>query len=109
MAKLTVFLILAIMAAFILIGNFTSIPILIGLEPLIHVYKYESSDNRFSMQEYPEKGTTFDTVIHQFESYKQQENKPDLVLYRKFKKNYFKFWKWREYALNRRWKLPYKE
>lgn len=74
--------------------NFTPIPYIIGIEPVINVYWYENHHGE-NVMEMPSKGRYIDY------------NKPGLK--RKFKKNYLKFWKWWEYFTHPRWKLEYYE
>lgn len=72
--------------------NFTPIPILLGIKPVIHVYNYENSKGE-EISEYPEKGTPM--------------NFDEPGLKRKFKKNYLHFWYWRSYMTHPRWNVPY--
>jgi len=90
MKKLTyVILIFAFVAGIL---NFTALPIMVGIEPIIHVYKYEDENGK-EIIEVPEKGSKI--------------NFEDTNLKRRFKKNYFKVWKWREYLTHERWKTEY--
>ena len=85
---------------------FTSV--LLGIEPLIHVYHYQSSNCTFHATEYPEKGAGFDYIYNNFtDKQKRGEIPNDVTLCRLFRKNYLKFWKWRDYLTNDRWKLEY--
>ena len=101
---------LVLFATLIFVTNYFPITsVLSGLEPLIHLYKYQTSDCKMEMIECPEKGTKFDEMFKQFENKKRNgEIPPDIVLNRQFSKNYMKFWKWRDYFTNNRWKLDYK-
>ncbi len=84
-----------LVASFIIVlFNITSIPVLIGIEPLIHVYHYENGSGK-ELMEVPEKGT--------FVNFKE----PGLK--RKFIKNYLKFWNWYKYISHPRWKVEYYE
>lgn len=81
------------------------VPILLGLEEVIHVYHYGSSDQNFSVSECPEKGVGWEYIDQSWTEYSQ--GKPSVQLQRQFKKNYLRFWKWREYATHPRWRLEY--
>jgi hypothetical protein len=50
----------------------------------------------------------FDQVLRGFEVYTIQHPR-DSVLYRNFKPEYRKFWRWKEYALDDRYDLPFRE
>ncbi len=50
----------------------------------------------------------FDDVLDQFEIYKKRLPS-DSTLYRNFKPDYRKFWRWKEYALDDRYDLPFRE
>lgn len=87
-------LIITITITFTLVAlNFTTLPVVLGLEPIIHIYTYEDQNGK-ELIEIPEKGKTIDLTQN--------------GLKRKFKKNPFKCWNWKNYLLDTRWQLPYK-
>lgn len=49
-------------------------------------------------------------MLKRFEDFKKENlTTTDTILYRTYPINYFKFWTWREYVYNNRWKYPYLE
>lgn len=98
-------LLLILFAFLFLVAWRPEVPILLGLEPVIHVYHYGSSDQNFNVSECPEKGIGWDRINQSWTEYSQ--GKPSVQLHRQFKKNYLRFWKWREYATHPRWQLEY--
>lgn len=92
----------------ILLNYSPSTKVMLGLEPLIHVYHYQSSDCLYKAVEYPEKGAGFDYVYQKFLNKQKTGEIPDnVVLCKTFRKNFLKFWNWRDYITNDRWKLKY--
>jgi hypothetical protein len=55
----------------------------------------------------PSKGGSLNAMERDFENYKNEMGGQDLVLYRGFKKKFWKFWKWRDYLFNPVWNYPY--
>lgn len=47
------------------------------------------------------------SIQNSFEEYKLQANKPDLILYRKFPRDWCQVWNWLEFLFHPRWKYPY--
>jgi hypothetical protein len=87
--------------------NFTSLPYYIGLETIIHLYPYQSIDGGFKAIERPEKGGHLNDIVNDFNNYQSVVNMDGNRLCRCFKKNYLKFWKWREYWTHQRWNMEY--
>jgi hypothetical protein len=85
------------------------IPVLLGLEPVMHHYEYVTADGSYSNFEVPEKGRDIGMVERQFEDYRSRSGDPDLVLYRTSKRQWWRFWMWSDYATNDRWDLPFME
>lgn len=50
----------------------------------------------------------YEDVVEQFEKYKKQENNTG-ILYRNFKPDWSKVWRWYFYLSENRYKLPYRE
>ena len=86
----------------VLLANFTPVGFLLG-KPLIHVYKFESSDRGFKDSEVPEKGKTLAMVEATFAKYKLNSSEPDIELRRTFRRHPLKFWEWYDYLTHDRW------
>ena len=76
----------------VLILNFTPIPQFLGLEPMIHNYRYAGMTGT-ELIEIPEKGRHVDFKL------------PGLK--RKFEMQIWKVWMWREYLTHERWQLEF--
>jgi len=92
-------------AAMICVSNLGPIPLLLG-EPIIHVYRYESSDGGFDDIEVPEKGRNLNAVEELFARYKNDN--PKAILYRTSHRQPWKFWCWFDYLSNPRWDYEYR-
>lgn len=79
-----------------------------GVEPLLAVYRYESSTGAFDTIEVPSKGRDFGFVESEFHDYTAKSGRPSEQLFRTFPKNYWKYWRWHEYWTHPRWKLPFR-
>ena len=100
-------IIASIFLLLVILTNYTIIPVFIGLKPLIHVYHYSANGTDYKIMEYPEKGRQFSGVLRNFENYKNENNYTSIELCRDFKRNWLKFWYWRDYSTHDRWKLKY--
>lgn len=100
-------LLFTLFLALVLALNFSILPVLVGIEPFIHIYRYESSDGIFIIKEYPEKGGGFDPVMTRFEHYKKEKQDSSIQLFRNSKIEFWKYWRWRDYLNHPRWRLKY--
>jgi hypothetical protein len=50
---------------------------------------------------------TYGSVLFAFDLYKKDVNKPDLVLHRRFQKEWWQIWNWLEYLFAPYWACPY--
>jgi hypothetical protein len=91
----------------IFVMNYTILPIIMGLKPIIPVYNYHSTDLGYNSSEYPSKGNSLENVIEGFKIYQSKNNKQDVELCREFKKDWFKFWYWHDYLNHKRWNIKY--
>jgi hypothetical protein len=87
--------------------NYTIVPIILGLKPIIHVYNYHSTDLGYYSAEYPGKGNPFENVIEGFKIYQLKNKKNDVTLCREFKRDWIKFWYWHDYLNHKRWDIKY--
>ena len=110
MKKILISSILCLILAVIIFNYFPIIPLYLRMEPIMRHYQYESSDGGFQANEIEGKSIPYSQIQTNFEQYKKENKLPEsIVLCRNFKKNYWKFWKWRTYWTNPRYQLPYKE
>lgn len=73
----------------------------------IRSYNFTSSNGTFNESIYPSKGEDEDYLLLKFETWKNSNiSYKNQKMYRTFKKNYLKFWKWKEYNLYV-YKYPY--
>lgn len=94
----TIFLIL--FALFI--SNFISI-LWIGKK-----YHYSNADSSFEYSIMPSKGLNLSDMEYNFKIFLEKNpKKKDTILYRTFPKNYLKFWNYREYFFDSKWKYPH--
>ena len=64
----------------------------------INTYQFSSSNNEFQFLVIPSKGRGESKLIEEFEKWKNESiDRQDQSLHRKFRKNYLKFWNWKEY------------
>lgn len=102
------FLLLALVfSLFLVVSNFSTCTYDLGLEPVVHVYNYQSTDGGFQATEIPEKGKPLTDIVEDFQTYQRSAHAQEQSLCRCFKKNYLQFWKWREYSTHERWKMKY--
>jgi hypothetical protein len=105
-------LVFAALVAVILVSNLPAarlVYVRLGVEPIIRSYPYVSGDGQFDEFEVPEKGRNLTMVEAHFADYKERTRQPGLILYRSFRPNWWRFWKWREYCSHPRWAYPYRE
>lgn len=76
----------------LVVTNFTMLPYLIGLKPLMPVYHYVDASGKIIYTN-PAKG--------------REVNYATPGLRRAFRMNYLEFWNWYEYCTHPRWKLDY--
>ncbi|MGQ0553481.1 MAG: hypothetical protein ACT4PU_09715 [Planctomycetota bacterium] len=81
---------------------------LVGLEALITSLPYASSDGQFDDVEVQAKGRTFEYVVARFVEHKQRSGHGDLILFRSFQRDAWRFWNWYDYLTHPRWELPYR-
>lgn len=82
---------------------------LISIPTIGEPYHYETSNCEFTFRMVPTKGRDLSDMQTAFIKFSQKSDlSKDLILYRTFQKNYWKFWKWREYFTYDKWKYPYK-
>lgn len=48
-------------------------------------------------------------IRRNFEEYKKETNQPDLILYRRFKKEWWQIWNWYYFLAAPCWDFPYSE
>lgn len=97
---------IGILLLLIVVTNFFPlVPLFLGLEPIINIYEYSNKDGTFTFREYPEKGRDLEMMERNFERFIRNtgSSSSNNILYRTFKINYFKFWKWKEYLTHPRW------
>ena len=71
-------------------------------------YTYSTVDNEFVHTGFPGKGGTINALESRFEKFKISNPKDkDLVLYRRFRIEPWKFWLWMEYIGDFDWWWPY--
>ena len=88
----------------ILISNFVKIPT-IGKS-----YSYQTENKEFAYRCVPSKGTKEVDMFRAFERFKTDNPEfQDLILYRTFRKEWWKFWNWNEYMFSKWWKYPFIE
>lgn len=71
-------------------------------------YGYKTINKEFTYQCMPSKGLEETDMLSAFESFKKENPEyKELILYRTYEKQWWKFWKWREYLFVKRWQYPY--
>jgi hypothetical protein len=96
-----------ILASILITFNFPPIKPFIEVFVLKGSYAYTTIDQSFYDSEMAFKGRTYETVLRNFDNFKVVCGECDLVLYRTFVKNPWKFWLWGEYILYEKYRLPY--
>ncbi|HZV68579.1 MAG TPA: hypothetical protein VFG10_03515 [Saprospiraceae bacterium] len=76
----------------------------------IHVYNFETKNGYFKDAVIPEKGRDLDHMKYAFARFKEENpGTIDTVLYRTFKLNYLKYWKWHDYATKELYQYEFKK
>ena len=71
----------------------------------IRVYEYGSTNTEFIFMCIPAKGRDLDMMLAWKTKYNEQNN-ADIIICRKFRKNYFLIWNWYDYMVNRYYDFP---
>jgi hypothetical protein len=97
-----------------LIG-FVTFVLMINYLPFMRIFigeywYYSNYDGSFKDEEIISKGRTLKSVKERFDGFLERhpEKRIDTTLYINDKKNYLKFWNYRDYGDHPRWDLPYK-
>ena len=105
--KITLILLSLSVIGLLGITNFT---IINELLPDVGRMDYASDKGNYRAHEvYTTRAFSFESVMINFEAYKKEQNKPDLILHRRFERNWRYWWDWYDYLSHPRWKLPYAE
>lgn len=72
-------------------------------------HRYCSDGCNFETYEMVKGHDPFGRVCQEFENYKSEKNKRNLVLYRRFQIQWWQVWNWLDYLSHPRWRLPYAE
>lgn len=70
-------------------------------------YSYSNKDGSVTFTEF--KGRDFEMMKRKVESYSQKTGNTDTTIYRLFKRNPLTFWRWGNYFISKRYRLPYKD
>lgn len=70
-------------------------------------YVFCADNNGFCDNELWKGRDPFGSVMIRFESYKNKVQKPDLQLYRCFKRKWWQVWNWPDFLVHPRWDVPY--
>ncbi len=71
----------------------------------ISVYDYASDNSDFTYTCIPAKGRKMNMMMNAKEGWEKERN-VEIIICRKFKKNYLKFWNWYRYLTNPYYKFP---
>lgn len=104
MIKRTIIYFTLVCIAFVLLSNFT---ILNDFLPNCTPYKYCSDQCRFLAYEVYFKGFSLEDIENSFAEYKLKNNKPEIILYRRFNRKWWQIWNWYDFIFHRRWEYPY--
>ncbi len=98
---------------------FLGIIILSNFIPKVEIgkaYIFQSSDGDFKYYKIESKSGSIPDLEKRFKQYLGNRNlnrKGDILkdkkIYRTFKKEFYKFWRWREYLIRPRYKYPYRK
>lgn len=94
----------------LVLNFFPALPVYLWIEPLMQTYHYSAADGEFEFRETTGKGRDLEMMQLQFESFRKNNSNlvQDTTIYRTFRMNPLKVWKWREYLIHPRWNYPYK-
>ena len=95
-----------LMLLFFVLSNFT---ILNNFLPQSYPHRYCSDGCRFNTYERAKGHDPVGSVEIEFNNYKNNVGKPDMVLYRRFYRKWWQIWNWVDFLTNRRWNYPYAE
>ena len=103
---------IALLGFIILFSNLNPIQYLISIFLDENYYQYSNYNGSFTTKEHVFKGTGFRGVKNEFKNYKLDsksfKKSNDTLLYRLFLRNPLRFWHWKDYFLDERYQLPYK-
>lgn len=99
---------LIVCIGFVLICNYPPVYTFIHLYDIIDMqhYSYSNSDDTGSIF-YENFGSTFSFRTTVSDGYRKEHPLNDTLLYRNFTINPLCFWRWREYIVDKKYKLPY--
>jgi hypothetical protein len=69
---------------------------------------FESSEGNWSDREMTQEGRDFRAVLTSFEEFRQACDRPDATMYRTTERNPLNILAWWNYAIDPKWKLPYR-
>jgi hypothetical protein len=75
-------------------------------------YSFENREGTYSTSIMPAKGLDEEWMYLSYAHWRIEQGKSedtDTILYRTFKRDYLKFWKWSEYMTNDLYEYPFKE
>jgi len=86
----------------------STLPYLVGLENPFPKYHYETEDGGFQGYECTKStACTWRELILDFADYRRTRGDREIELYRTFRSQPWRFWRWWEYATAPRWQLRY--
>lgn len=89
---------------FFVISNFT---LLNEFLPDTYPHRFCSDTGQYVDYELPTKRYALLSVQQHFSEYRQQTNKKDITLYRRFHRKWWQIWNWVDFMTNERWSYPY--
>jgi hypothetical protein len=96
--------------------SFVIFVVIINYVPFMRIFTgehwyYSNYDGSFRDDEILSRGRTLQSVIERYNGFLERhpEKKIDTNLYINDKKNYLKFWNYKDYGDHPRWHLPYKD
>ncbi len=89
------------------LSNFPPLKYVFDLSIDSEYHKYSNYNGTFTFVEF--KGHNYEMMKRVYSEFKKTNStKEDTTLYRVFSKNYFCFWRWKDYYEDKRFLLPYK-
>lgn len=102
-----------ILGLIILISNYNPIQYLISTFLDNNYFKYSNYNGSFTTKEDVFKGDGYEGINNEFQNYLNDslktKTKKEKVIYRLFYRNPLRFWLWKDYVFNERYRLPYKK
>jgi hypothetical protein len=93
---------------FLVASQVSAAPYLVGVENLFPSYHYETADGGFQGYECTKStACTWRELILNFADYRRARGDREVELYRTFRQQPWRFWRWWEYATAPRWQLRY--